>query len=86
MYRLVQMPAIIDHGGVGARSNFLRNIKSGLFPPGIKIGRSNVWPEYEITALQAARIRGDSEDQIRALVAELLERRKALPKLAGQEA
>ena len=42
MQRLITMPIIIESKTVGARSNFLRNIKAGLFPPGIKIGGSNV--------------------------------------------
>ena len=42
-------------------------------------------PEYEIVALQAAYIRGDSQEQIRKLVDELVERRKTLPRLPGEE-
>ena len=80
MERLVELPDIIESKTAGRRSNLLRNIDDGLFPPGVKIGRSRCWPEYEVIALQKARIRGDSDEQIRDLVKELLERRKALPK------
>ncbi len=77
MQRLVTMPAIIESGTAGKRSNFLRMVDAGLFTPGIKIGRSNVWPESEIIALQKAVIAGKSQDQIRALVVELVAKRKA---------
>jgi len=77
MQRLVTMPAIIESGTAGKRSNFLRMVDAGLFTPGIKIGRSNVWPESEIIALQKALIAGKSQDQIRALVVELVAKRKA---------
>jgi len=78
MQRLIPIPVIIDHGVAGKRSSLLRNIKAGLFPEGILIGRSLMWPEYEVEALQRARIRGDSDDQIRTLVADLMAKRKTL--------
>jgi prophage regulatory protein len=77
MQQLVTMPVVIESGTAGKRSNLLRNIKAGLFPPGIKIGRSLVWPESEIIALQKALIAGKAQDQIRALVVELVAKRKA---------
>jgi prophage regulatory protein len=45
----------------------------GLMPPGIALGiRSVGWPAHELDALAAARIRGASEDEIRALVRDLV--------------
>lgn len=45
----------------------------GLAPPAIRIGKRAVaWPLSELVALNAARIAGKSEDEIRALVKRLL--------------
>jgi predicted DNA-binding transcriptional regulator AlpA len=79
MQKCISMPVITHHGGLGERSTILRNIKAGLFPAPVKVGRSNVWPENEIELLQAARIRGDNDEQIRALVNDLMAKRKELP-------
>jgi prophage regulatory protein len=76
LQRLLEMPAILQSGTAGRRSNFLRMVDAGLFTPGIKIGRSNVWPESEVIAIQKAMIAGKSQDDIRALVIELTAKRK----------
>ena len=49
----------------------------GLFPRPIKLGeKSSAWPASECNAVLAARIRGATEDEIRALVVELTAARK----------
>jgi prophage regulatory protein len=48
-------------------------------PPPVRIrGRATAWPAYELDALNRAEIAGASDDEIRALVRELLARRKTL--------
>ncbi|HRN76597.1 AlpA family phage regulatory protein [Ottowia sp.] len=47
-------------------------IKDGLFTEPVKIGaRSSGWPDYEVEAINAARIAGKTEDEIRVLVRRL---------------
>ena len=51
-------------------------IKQGLMPPPVKLSdRCAAWPEYEIEALNAARIAQNSRDEIRELVKQLLRQR-----------
>lgn len=47
-------------------------IRNGLWTQPVKIGeRSSGWPEDEVRAINAARIAGASDDQIRKLVNQL---------------
>ena len=61
-----------------SRSAHYQDIQQGLFTPPVLIGARAVgWPADELAALNAARIAGKSDDEIRALVAKLLGDRKA---------
>ena len=57
---------------------FLRNnIAKGLFPSPVKLGeRLSVWLQSEVTAIMNARIAGNSNEDIKALVLELEAARK----------
>jgi prophage regulatory protein len=56
-----------------AQSTFYEWITRGLMPPGIALGwRSVGWPAHELDAIAAARISGKTEDELRALVRELI--------------
>lgn len=60
-----------------SRTSLYKQIKEGLFPPGVKLGARRVaWPDYEVESVLKARIAGQTDDQIRALVAELQANRK----------
>ncbi len=60
------------------RSTAYDRIKKGLLPPPISIGgATSGWPDNEIDAINAARIAGQSDDQIRKLVKGLVAARKA---------
>jgi prophage regulatory protein len=55
------------------------DIKNGLFVKPVRIGlRAVGTPEDEVDALNAARIAGKSDEEIRALVVKLEAARKAL--------
>lgn len=62
-------------------------VRAGLFTTGVSIGqRSKGWPDYEVRAIAAARIAGQSDDQIRELVKKLHADRANLPALlSGQQ-
>ena len=59
-----------------ARQTLYQKMAEGLFPRPIKLGeKSSAWPASEVNAVLAARIRGATEDEIRALVVELTTKR-----------
>jgi prophage regulatory protein len=61
------------------RSTLYLRIQQGALPKPISIGpRAVGWPSDEIDAINAARIAGKSEDEIRQLVVKLESARKAL--------
>ncbi len=54
-------------------SSWYELVRDGLAPPGVRLGRYAVaWPQSELAALNAARIAGRSDDEIRALVKRLV--------------
>ncbi len=67
-----------------ARSSLYAEISRGLFPPPIPLGAKSVgWPDYEVAAINVARIAGKSDDEIRMLVADLVAQRKRAGKVAA---
>jgi prophage regulatory protein len=61
-----------------ARPTLYARVKAGLLPPPIKIGiRASAWPADEVAAVNAARIAGKSDADIRMLVARLVGNRTA---------
>jgi prophage regulatory protein len=75
-YKILRLPRVMEECGL-ARSTIYLRVKQGLLPPPVSLGlRSVGWPQTEIEAINAARIAGQTDDQIRALVAELQASRK----------
>ena len=73
---LARLPRSLEITGLG-RSTFYGNIRVDLMTPGVEIGPgSRGWPVGELRQINQARIRGDSEEEIRALVRRLREARK----------
>lgn len=64
-----------------SRSTIYLRITQGLWPKPVSIGpRAVGWPAGEVAALNAARIAGKTDDEIRTLVAKLhTERRSDAP-------
>lgn len=61
-----------------SRSAGYSAIKDGLLPPPIKIGpRASGLPDFEVDAINRARIAGQNASEIRALVGRLVAARKA---------
>lgn len=68
---LLRLPAVQAASGY-ARSTIYLRIAQGLWPKPVSLGARSVgWPAHEVAALNAARIAGKSEADIRALVAKL---------------
>ncbi len=77
MRAMLRIPAAGAQMGV-RRTAMYEQIKNGLLPPLVKIGRRAVaWPANEIEAVIAARIAGQTDTQIRALVQRLVADRSA---------
>lgn len=67
-----RMTALLAEKGNASHATVYGEIHDGLFTVPVPIGQRAVgWPDYEVKAINQARIRGDSDDQIRALVVKL---------------
>ncbi len=61
-----------------SRSSHYNDIQDGLFTHQVQIGpRAVGWPDNEVAAINAARIAGKSDEEIRALVVKLEAARKS---------
>jgi prophage regulatory protein len=69
---ILRMPAVKVETGHKSHASIYAAIKVGLFTTGVPIGRRAVgWPSEEVHAINAARIAGKSETEIRELVCRL---------------
>lgn len=74
---ILRLPAVLLERGRSRSAHYL-DIQEGLFTRPVSIGARAVgWPSDEVAALNAARIAGKSEEQIRALVVALEAARKS---------
>jgi prophage regulatory protein len=82
---ILRMPAVKAETGHRSHASIYNAIKAGLFPTGVAIGQRSVgWPSDEVQAINAARIAGQTETEIRQLVNRLHAKRlERSPDLAG---
>ena len=72
-----------DQWGMSKSQTYVHE-HEGLLPPFIAIGsRAKALPQYEVDAINEARIAGKSDDEIRLLVKQLVENRKLIGKEAA---
>jgi prophage regulatory protein len=72
-----RLPEVLAARGC-KRSKHYNDIKAGLFVPPVELGkRARGYPRHEKEAINAAVLAGKSEDEIRALVQQLIAKRKA---------
>lgn len=77
---ILRLPAVKAGSGYSRSTVYLR-IAQGLWTKQVSLGPRCVgWPAHEVAALNAARIAGSSDEDIRALVVKLESARKT----AGQ--
>lgn len=68
---LLRLPAVKGQCGYSRSTIYLR-MSQGLWTKPVSLGaRAVAWPAADVAALNAARIAGKSDDQIRALVLKL---------------
>jgi len=77
-FRIDRRPEVLDRFGIG--NTCLHNrIKQGLMPPPIPLGgRAVGFLRHELDAVLAAMVAGKSQEQIKALVCELVDQRKSV--------
>jgi prophage regulatory protein len=74
---ILRLPAVKAKTGHRADASIYNAIRAGLFTAGIHIGqRAKGWPDYEVDAINSARIAGQSDEEIRELVKALYAWRK----------
>ena len=70
-YTILRLPAVLKERGRSRSAHYL-DIQNGLFTKPVAIGlRAVGWPISEVAAINAARIAGKSDDEIRDLVVKL---------------
>ena len=73
---ILRLPAVKSSCGYSRSTIYLR-ISQGLWPRPVSLGpRSVGWPDHEVAAVNAARIAGKTDEQIRSLVSRLEAERK----------
>ncbi len=78
MHTIIRQPAVQRETGL-SRSTQYELQAAGLFVPPVRIGpRAVGWPLHEVRAVNAARIAGKSDAEVRALVRRLVEKRREL--------
>ena len=76
-HTILRLPAAKTESGYSRSTIYLR-ISQGLWTKQVRLGPRCVgWPAHEVAALNAARISGKTDDEIRALVVKLEVARKA---------
>ena len=69
---ILRMPAVKAETGHRSHASIYNAIRDGLFTTGVAIGqRSKGWPSEEVQAINAARIAGKPDAEIRELVKRL---------------
>jgi len=76
-HTILRLPAVKSETGISRSTHYLR-ISQGLFTKPVSLGpRSVGWPSSEVAAINAARIAGKSDEEIRTLVLKLEAARKS---------
>lgn len=69
---ILRMPDVKAETGHRSHASVYTAVHEGLFTVPVPIGQRAVgWPDHEVKAINAARIAGKSDDQIRELVSKL---------------
>ena len=76
---ILRLPAVKAKTGHRADASIYNAIRAGLFTAGVPIGqRAKGWPDYEVDAINGARVAGKSDNEIRELVKALHAKRAEL--------
>ena len=76
MHTILRIPAVKSESGLSRSTIYLR-IVEGLCTKPVRLGARAVgWPSDEVAAINAARIAGKTDEEVRVLVAQLEAARK----------
>lgn len=76
-HTILRLPDVKLFCGLSRSTIYLR-ISQGLWPKSVNLGgRAVGWPAHEVAAVNAARIAGKSNEEIRQLVAKLKTARRS---------
>lgn len=71
MHTILRIPAVKSQSGLSRSTIYLR-IAQGLWTKPVSLGARAVgWPSDEVAAINAARIAGKTDEEVRALVVKL---------------
>lgn len=76
-FRLDRIGYVLGRRGC-EKSKHYADVQRRLFTPPVRVGRASTWPRHEVDALIGANIAGATDDQLRALVSQLLTKRAEL--------
>ena len=66
---ILRMPDVKAQTGHRSHASIYTSIREGLFTKPVQIGQRSVgWPDYEVKAINTARIAGKTDAEIKALV------------------
>ena len=66
---ILRMPEVKRRRGLKSDASVYNEVRDGLFTSGVAISqRAKGWPDYEVDAINSARVAGKSEAEIRELV------------------
>lgn len=84
---ILRLPQVSACTGLSRSTLYQRSKREqGTFTPPVPLGpRAVGWPSHEVEALNAARVAGKTDDEIRELVKELVAARKDVVKGKGHE-
>ena len=72
MMCILRLPAVLNALGYRSHASIYNAVKVGLFTKPVPLGlRSVGWPDEEVETIAAARIAGQSDEQLRDLVQKL---------------
>ena len=75
-HTILRIPVVKTESGLSRSTIYLR-IAQGLWTKPVSLGARAVgWPSNEVSAINAARIAGKTDEEVRALVAKLEAARK----------
>ena len=75
-HTILRIPAVKSESGLSRSTIYLR-ISQGLWTKPVNLGARAVgWPSDEVAAINASRISGKTDEEVRALVAKLEAARK----------
>jgi prophage regulatory protein len=76
---ILRMNSVKTETGHRSHASIYTAIKAGLFTKPVSIGERSVgWPDYEVKAINQARIAGQTEAEIKELVTRLHAKRTTL--------